>query len=1420
MSSVIRNLIKKYNGIGVIFDVRNENLVIKGPKDALSQEQKDYIRQHKDDIINELTKEQISEVPLNDIQSAYFLGRTEGFSYGGVTCQVYFEMLYDDLDVERASMVFREIIKNHEMLQAVITEDGTWHTTDEWENYSLSYNDFSDVKYSKTGIIDGVRKEYSGWNSVIGKWPFFNFGITKFSDQSVLHLVMDFMIADWNSIWIIVSEFERLYFGESESLQSESVTFRDYLELEKQYQTTQKYQSDRRYWLDKIKDFPMYPAVTMQSEKIQNSFKRKTFHFSIDKWKRFMEMAKAQNCTPTVAIITAYAMTLAVWARQERFGLNLTMLNRMPLTPEVNRIVGDFTSVNLLDVRLGTAKSFIENMRQIQLEMSADLDHASYSGVKLMRDITSEKGKDAAIYPFVFTGAIGLVDVAGMHGRVGDYGISQTPQVFIDCQAMDTAAGLDVNFDIREGVFLPEIENAIFSYFSELLNNLASSKEVWEKEWNNEIPENQKQVRNAVNQTKKDIPFVPLHKRVEMIVKKMSDRTAIVDGKGEVTYAQLWKDTERIASVLADHNVNRGDKVGILLPKSRDQIVAVLAILYLGAVYVPLDEKQPVNRINLIIEKTGMTCILGEYQTEDKEICAELIPMNAVSNNTSAVLAESDASDLAYIIFTSGSTGVPKGVSITHSGADNTIQDINQRIGLSENDSVLALSRLNFDLSVYDIFGVLSVGGKVVFPDNDSFLDPNHWVGLLHEHNITVWNTVPAFFGMLLDELKQENQKADLRTVLLSGDWIPVGFRAQAEYLCPNAVIYSLGGATEGSIWSNIYRITEQDDTRVSIPYGYPLSNQSYRVVDSMIRDCPDYVVGELCILGKGVAAGYFGEQEQTEAAFIKCSDDEYMYRTGDYGYYESDGKLIFCGRRDFQIKLHGHRIEIGEIENILAKYDGIKACKVSLNPIDKNSLVAIVQGQKQYSENELKEYVRAYLPNYMIPSHFFSVSKIELTANGKIDHSQIEKLIRQKMEKVDEGSTEHSDISQLVKDIHEIFEQHLGVVNMPYHGNVYDFGADSLVLSRIIGKVRDHVQEMCPEKTFSFDRLLREILNHPTTYELGIFIEKLISEEPKSEQIEDTSDEKLGCFQYMGGDQSNGTARLVFHAGLGTMNCFRYLLPELIKQDKGAVYGITIQDMERYCKVQSDELICVLGKEYAETVSEMKIKKVQLIGYCMGGLIALETARVLQEKGVEIVDFLLVDSAPVFYDIEESIALELIFITNYFITVEDVYSEITNKELMDAIMYVFYNSEKRMHREDFNCLRDNPKYKKEADFLEKMEMIPIEKRFNDYAAAIKRLGKGEASVEMLLSNYHLYVHSFAASRVDAEPYFGDVRFLEASEPMDFIFTESSDMHNYWTERIIGDISFFPVKGNHITCIEDKTNAVTIAQKAAEGMED
>ncbi len=1412
MSNVIRDLLKRYNEMGISIEVVDGNLSIKAPKGALSAEQKNYIKENKSEIIKVLMEGQNESVPLNDIQSAYFLGRMEGFKYGGVTCGVYFEMIYDDLDRKKANEAFYKVIENHEMLQAVICDDGTWKRTDDYKNYQVDYRDCSDREYCNDDRMKTIRDEYSSWKSTIGKWPFFNFGITKFSNRSVLHLAMDFMIADWTSIWIIVSEFEALYYGKKQMLEPEKVTFRDYLKLEEKFRTTAKYKEDRKYWTEKINDIPAYPKLPIREDLIENRFKRMTYRLSKEKWDAFSAYAKKNNCTPTVAVISAYAATLSRWAMQDRFGLNLTMLNRMPLAEGIGSVVGDFTSVSILDVKLDWEKSFLENMKKVQLEMSEGLDHSSYSGVKLMRDITAEKGNDNAIYPFVFTGSIGLVQSESISGNIGDFGISSTPQVFIDCQAMDSERGLDVNFDIRDGIFLPEIERALFNYFSNLMDRLANNTDNWDSERIGELPTEEYKVRKEVNSTYKDIPFMPLHVRVKEASEKYKDNIAVKDTFGRMTYKELWNEVTELSKVLVECGIKRGDTVGIILPKSRYQLISVLAILSVGAVYVPFDEKQPVNRINLIIEKTGMSYYIGEENENAKKINAEIITTDRRSECDALFVRDIRSDELAYIIFTSGSTGTPKGVEITHGGADNTIMDVNERLDVSEADSVLALSRLNFDLSVYDIFGLLSVGGCVVFADNERYLDSSHWVELLND-GITVWNTVPALYQMLIDELDSEGRTAQLKKVLLSGDWIPVNFRKKSVIACPDAVLYSLGGATEGSIWSNIYTITEKDDNRKSIPYGRPLSNQQYRVVDEKLRDCPNNVIGELCIVGNGVARGYCKEEELTKAQFITCADGRRMYRTGDYGYYENDGTLIFCGRKDHQIKLHGHRIEIGEIESILCKHSAVAECKVYVDPIEKKSLVAVIKVKESVLKEDIKEYLQDNLPEYMVPSHYINVSNIPLSVNGKVDIKKLEELIREEIKDVGVNSSIDNtiEITSLTKDIHKIFEEHLGVVDMPYNGNVYDYGADSLVLSRIIGKVRDMLKEKYPQKDISFDRLLREILGKPTTAELALFVDSYEEKKTNKNQEKVSKDEKLGYYVYKGGDKDKETARLVFHAGLGTMNCFRYLIPHLVNANIGPVYGIVIEDMDRYCSIPAQEIVTRLGEEYARTAYEMGIKKVQLIGYCMGGLIALETARALSEYDIEVEDFLLVDSSPILYDIEESLALELMFITNYFITVEDVYEGITNKELMDAIMYVFNSHNKRMHAEDFKCLGSVEEYIKAARFLEKMEAIPIEQRFKDYVATIKRLGRGEASAEMLLSNYHLYVHSFSASRVDAEPYFGDVRFLEASEPMDFIFTESDVMRDYWNERILGSLEFEMVPGNHVTCIEDEENAKVIA---------
>ena len=1420
------NVIDKYREAGITIEVKEGNLLVKAPKNALTLEQKEFLRANKEDIIRVLTERKTDNVPLTDIQSAYFLGRTDSFLFGGVTCQVYFELLYDDLDEQKANEAFRQVIKNHEMLCATIEKDGTWHSDNQvWKDYNIQFVDCPNVYDKESEELESIREGYANWKSEIGKWPFFHFGVTKFKDKSVLHLVMDFMIADWNSIWIIVREFEQIYFGKMMELIPEAISFREYLNLEKEFQMTVKYKEDRKFWLDKIVYFPSYPAVPTQLDKIEKGFTRKTYKLSKEKWDYFASVAKKANCTPTVAVLTAYALTLAEWSREERFGLNITLLNRMPLAEGVNQIVGDFTSVTLMDTSLAYGESFLSNMKKIQVEMNTNLDHSSYSGVKVMRDMTAEKGKEESMFPYVFTGSIGLVQSGELEAQIGDYGISQTPQVFIDCQAMDSPNGLDVNFDIRKGVFLLEIENAIIDYFSRIMDMLSSDEYSWQRVWDGAIPKSQQKVRKYVNNTAKNIPYMALHKRVEKSATENPENIAIIDSEGELIYKALWEKVKALAGELSKLGAHPQDKIGILLPKGRNQIIAVLAILSINAVYVPLDEKQPINRVKLIIDKTRMNYIVGQAPSNNIDLGVKFINLNEVNNAENVEIIDALENDLAYIIFTSGSTGVPKGVEITHGSADNTIQDVNDRLGIGSSDRVLAMSRLNFDLSVYDVFGLLSVGGAVVFVDNDKYLDAKHWIDVIEHDQVTIWNTVPALFKMLLEAAGQHSVKVGLKNILLSGDWIPVNFRELKDEWCPKATLYSLGGATEGSIWSNIYEVTEADDRRPSIPYGRPLSNQAYRVVDSKLRDCPDYVVGELCILGKGVANGYCNEKELTLAQFVTTDDGRRMYRTGDFGYYESDGTLIFCGRHDSQIKFHGYRIEIGEIESILNKYDGIKECKVCLNPIDKNSLVGIIKGEKMFNEQDLKDYLGENLPEYMIPLYFINIDKIGLTANGKVDMKSLEALIENSIvNKSKSTSCEDDDeVTELIKEIHLIFEENLGVMNISYSANVYDYGADSLVLSRIVGKVRDMLVEkyshQCTSQDISFDRLLREILNKPTTLEFGTFVENLLEKKTQVKAVTEKKNEKLGLFTYKGGNKEGEVARLVFHAGLGTMNCFRFLLPHLLEQNLGPVYGITIQDMDRYCSIPANELVVKLGTEYANTIVEKGIKKVQLIGYCMGGLIALETARELQRLEIEVEDFLLVDSAPVPYDIEESIALELVFITNYFITVEDVYSEITNQELMEIIMHIFSSYGKRLHKEDFYEIADKSKYKKATAFLKKMESIPIEQRFKDYVATMERLGRGEASYEMLLSNYHLYIHSFQASCVDAEPYFGNIRFLEATEPLDFIFTQTDDMKAYWNDRVIGQIDYIPIGGNHVTCVEDEENAKTVAEYAKKGLE-
>ncbi|WP_188197861.1 AMP-binding protein, partial [Nonomuraea sp. SYSU D8015] len=407
------------------------------------------------------------------------------------------------------------------------------------------------------------------------------------------------------------------------------------------------------------------------------------------------------------------------------------------------------------------------------------------------------------------------------------------------------------------------------------------------------MPESQAVVRERVNDTAGPVSGRLLH---EGFFAQAADRVALVWDGGSLSYGELADRALRVAGWLRSQGVGPGTPVGVVLPKGPEQVIAVLGVLAAGGMYVPVGVDQPAARRERILARAQVEIVLSGPLPEAEPLSK---PVRV------------DPEQAAYVIFTSGSTGEPKGVQVSHRAAVNTVEDVVRRFGVGAGDRVLAVSALDFDLSVFDLFGVLSVGGAVVLIGEAERRDAHRWAGLVAAHGVTVWNSVPA----LLDMLLTAGGGAGLRLALVSGDWVGLDLAPRLADRAPEASLVALGGATEAAIWSNYCPVPAEVPVGWrSVPYGRPLTNQRFRVVDARGRDCPDWVAGELWIGGLGVADGYRGDPGQTAERFVTV-DGVRWYRTGDLGRYWPDGTLEFLGRADAQVKIRGHRIELGEVE-------------------------------------------------------------------------------------------------------------------------------------------------------------------------------------------------------------------------------------------------------------------------------------------------------------------------------------------------------------------------------------------------------------------------------------------------------------------------------------------------------------------------
>ncbi|WP_437951822.1 amino acid adenylation domain-containing protein [Sorangium sp. So ce296] len=944
----VAGIIEELKTLGVDLWTESGQLRFRAPKGLLTEEKMTVLRAYKAQIIDFLATNQGVVViadeqgrhepfPLTDVQTAYLLGRQSSFGYGGVACHGYLEVTYPDLDPARLADAWNLLIERHDMLRAVIEQDGYQRVLPTVPRYHIKSTDVRGASAAEEErAISAIRAEMDHRMYETTAWPLFELRHTRTSRGDVVHFSLDSLIADWASAGIFFEELDLILAGRGDELRPLDLRFRDYILAERRLRETGRYQRDRQYWLGRVDDLPPAPELpTLPSSADAGPvrFRRHHSRLSAERWERLRQRAGERGLTASIAVLAAYAAVLQRWTRRQRFSLNLTLLNRLPLHAQVDRIVGDFTSVSLLDVRAQSGRSFKEWAARLGDQMFADLDHRLFTGVEALREITRRRGREAALMPVVFTSAIGLGPRRrASSGRRFGYGVTQTPQVYLDCQVMDDAEGLEVNWDVRQGTFPEGLIEDMFAALQRLLLDLAERPEAWDAVDPVALPEWQAQERARVNQTSGPLPDSLLHRGFLEQAARNPDSVAVVGHAGSLTYGDLAMRSASVAQALRDGGCAAGDRVAIVMSKGIEQVVAVLGVLLAGGTYLPLDATQPRLRIEKVLSNAAVRQVL----TQSWISAGAKLPegLRAIDVDTLApaqsfpAAPTGDPDALAYVIYTSGSTGDPKGVMITHRAALNTIEDINRRFGVTGSDRVLGLAQLGFDLSVYDIFGTLALGGTLVLPDPDRGADPSHWADLIVKHEVTLWNSVPAQLQMLTSYLQTEPVAIrSLRMALLSGDWIPVTLPDQIRRFVPYLTLIGLGGATEAAIWSNYHRIERVDPGWASIPYGVPLANQGFRVLDESLRDAPVWVPGELYITGHGLAAGYLGDPELTAARFFNHPvDGQRLYRTGDLGRYLPGGSIEFLGREDSQVKIRGHRIELGEIEAALLAHPAIGA--------------------------------------------------------------------------------------------------------------------------------------------------------------------------------------------------------------------------------------------------------------------------------------------------------------------------------------------------------------------------------------------------------------------------------------------------------------------------------------------------------------
>lgn len=1165
---------------------------------------------------------------LTDLQQAYLIGRGGAFELGNVSTYFFLEVDIHDLDLERAELAWNQMISRHGMLRAVFTEGGRQRVLASVPNYRIAVTDVMglDAESQQRGLAD-VAQEVRSRVFDTSSWPLFDIRATRIDSRTTrLHLGIDALIVDAWSTSMVFEEWARVHRGET--LAPVALTFRDYMVGIDELRRSKHYAQDLEYWERRVATLPPAPELPLACAPdsiAEPQFGHRTARLTPEAWTRFQTYAREAKVTPSAALCAVYSEVIATWSRSRHFTLNLLFFNRLPLHPEVKSVAANFSSTTLLEIDAREPCDLRARAQRIQHQLADDLDHGLVTGVEVLRLLNRGRGGRGASMPVVFASTINLrardsQDIQfgltshlfklGNGGREVGSSI-RTPQVWLDHQVLEEAGGLVFNWDVVEDLFPAGMIDAMFARYEHLLHRLGEDASAWTDVLGRiELPAVELEARASANAT--DTKIVPqlLHTEFLRRAERDPERMAVISTIRSLTYGELDASSEHIARQLLALDLGPDRLVAVFLPKGWKQIAAVLGIHKAQAAYLPIDPALPDARVahlfshagvKVVVTAPGLEARITDIGGVDRVVIGPRDTWQPVAPER-RLQSVVDPESLAYVIYTSGSTGLPKGVAVSHAAAWNTIVDINQRFGIGPDDRSFAISSLSFDLSVYDVFGLLSVGGALVVPSRTEIREPAAWIELVRSHRVTVWNSVPALAQMVTEHAAASSAGLGaLRLTLLSGDWIPVALPDAMRRVQPAVSVVSLGGATEAAIWSIIYPIAGVPEHWPSIPYGRPLANQRFAVLDGDLTARPVHVPGELYIAGDGLAMGYWNDPERTGASFfVHPRTGERMYRTGDLGRYLPDGNIEFLGREDGQVKVQGYRIELGEIDAALDRIPELRASATAAvgERTSGKTLVAylVARGEAELDLDAIRRRLESMLPSYMVPTIFMTLSELPLTSNGKVDRKALPTPNSHSGSEKTEAVPPRDDLElQLSK----LWSELLNVNDVGVFDNFFSLGGQSFLAMRLMARIR---------RQFGVSLPLGALLSNGTIAAQAEML-RVGATLPWTPQVEIQA--------------GQGVPVVLVHPVGGNVLCYLELARGLSPRP---VVGLTAHGLQPgQSPLQS---ISEMATSYLNSLRSSGMPQpLRIIGWSLGGVVALEMARQAEAEGLVVELVVLLDS-------------------------------------------------------------------------------------------------------------------------------------------------------------------------------------------------